>query len=331
MTYAKGSSILAVDYNNFTGGQEPTVAFGSGAAATNKASGLFGVGYGDRGYGQTGISLPALSAGNSILASNWAALRSAISTSASHQGTAVTLLPPAASAGGSVVAHEQDAPSSNAYDYQNMLANIDTNRFNTNSGASMTLTASAQSITRTLVWGSGAAINIYAGCTYNFSSENAARYFFNSGGELRLVLSHPSSSGSQNTSWNTLLSGIGTIKFAANGTTRTGTSGTPATTVGYYQMTTSPQGILDATNAGGGAYTANDCNVYAWAVAITGLNGAKGYQINFQVNLQDQHTGTSDTVAAATTNAQFGYLKATSPLSGIVSPTVTPYASFINY
>ena len=51
MSYAQGSTIAASDYNGFTGGQNLTVAFASAAAATQKASALLGVGYGDRGYG----------------------------------------------------------------------------------------------------------------------------------------------------------------------------------------------------------------------------------------------------------------------------------------
>ena len=61
MSYAQGSTIAASDYNGFTGGQDLTVAFASAAAATQKASALLGVGYGDRGYGQTTPSLPAKS------------------------------------------------------------------------------------------------------------------------------------------------------------------------------------------------------------------------------------------------------------------------------
>lgn len=329
MTYAKGSNILASDYNNFTGGQEPTVAFGSSAAATNKASGLFGVGYGDRGYGQTGVSLPAKSSGNTILASNWSALRSVISTIASHQGTAVTLLPPAASAGQSVIAHEQDGPSSNAYDYQNMLANIDTNRFNTNSGASMTLTPSALTISRATSWGQSGA-NIYCQATYNFSTEDAARYFFNSGGELRLALSQPSQPTPQSVNWGTIFAGIGTVKFAANGTTRTGTLGTPQA-IGYYQLTAGAQLIVTGENIGTGAYSSNDCNIYAYGVGIAGVNGAKGYAVMLQVNLLDQHTNAwSDSVVAGTL-ATFGFLKATSPLSGITTPSVTQTSAWTNW
>lgn len=323
MTYAKGSSILASDYNNFTGGQEPTVAFASSAAATNKASGIFGVGYGDRGYGQTGISLPAKSSGNSVLASNWSALRDAINTCASHQGTAVTLLPPAASSGGNIIAHEQDAPSSNAYDYQNMLANIDTNRFNTNSGASMTLTPSALTIVRNTTW----SLHILCRANYNFTTKDQARYFFNSGGEIRIVLTQTTQSNSQSINWGNVFSGIGTIAIKANTTTRTGTLGSPLAS-GYYQIHYHTDVmVFNGSNIGTGAYSSNDVYVSTFGLDTPGANGDKGYIFRVNISLYDQHTGPSDIVNAGTT-ATFGFLKATSPLSDIVSPIVTQHTAW---
>lgn len=330
MTYAKGSNILAADYNNFTGGQNPTVAFASSIAATQKAAGLFGVGYGDRGYGQTGFSSPLKNSGDSITAADWSALRSMIGACANHQGTSVTLLPPAVFAGQSIVAHEQDAPSLNAYDYQNMLANIDTNRFNTNSGASMTLTANALTITRGSAWG-GSPSGLYCNAIYNFSTADQARYFFNSGGELRITLSQSTQTTSQSINWGTVFSGIGTIAIKANTTTRSGTLGTPQSS-GYYQQTLSSYvTVFDGTNIGTGAYSANDVGVYTYGLDSPGANGDKGYRVMVQINLVDQHTNAfSDSVEAGTT-ATFGFLRASSPLSGIVTPTVTQNTAWTTF
>jgi hypothetical protein len=318
MTYARGSKVLPSDYDNFTGGQDPTVAFASSAAATNKASALFGVGYGDRGYGQTGISISAKSSGTKVLASDWANLRSMINICALHQGTATTLLPPAPSTGNSLVAHEQDAPSLNAYDYQDMLANIDANRFNTNNGASMTLTANALTITRSTTWST----NIYCSAIYNFVTEDQARYFFNSGGEIRVTLSQTTQSNSQSINWGTVFSNIGTVAIKANTTTRSGTIGIPQNSGYYQQILNTYVMVFNGTNIGTGAYSSNDVYIYTYGLDSPGPNGGKGYRVLVQINLQDQHTGPSDIVNVGTT-ATFGFLKATSPLSGIVTPTVT--------
>lgn len=307
MSYAQGQSVAATDYNGLTGGQALSVAFASSAAATQKAAGLLGVGYGDRGYGQTTPAIAALAAGGAISASDWANLRTAISTLNSHQGSAVTL-PAAPVAGGSI-----------AYDanFVNALATLDTNRFNTNSGASMTLTSNALTISRTGTWGSGST-GITAIATATFASEDAARFFFNSGGELRFLVSHPTGT-TQDTNWNAALAAVGTIAFKANATTRTGTAGTPAA-VGYYQLTTTNQTILSGV-IGTGAYSTNTITVSARAAAITGANGAKGTQIIFTINLMDAHTNTWTDTCAAGTAVAFSYLKATAVLTGIASPT----------
>jgi len=316
MSYAQGQNIAASDYNGLTGGQAPTVAFASSAAATQKVSALLGVGYGDRGYGQATPSLPAKAAGNSIAAADWLNLRNAIATLASHQGTATTLLPPVGDfvAGAAVKA---EVAATATYDFATMIANIDANRFNTNSGASMTLTSNALTITRASTWGAGSA-GITAIATATFASEDAARYFFNSGGEIRFIVSHPTGS-TQDNNWNTALAAVGTIAFKANATSRSGTSGTPAA-VGYYQLTTSNQTILSG-NIGTSAYTANTISVSARAASITGINGAKGTQIIFTIALNDGHTNSFSDVAKAGTAIVFSHLKATAVLTGITAPT----------
>lgn len=326
MTYAKNSTILASDYNTLTGGLDVSSAFASAAAATHAAAGLFGVGFGDRGYGQTTPTIPAVIAGTTTInTTQWSNLRSIISTLASHQGTTATLLPAsgAFAAGQSVVA---EVPATTSYDIPTMLVNVDTNRFNTDSGASMTLSGAALTITRASAWGAASG-SITAVGQADFASEDQARYFFNSGGEIRLALNHASTATAQDTDWGTTLAGVGNIKFAANGTSRTGAKGT-AQAIGYFQLTTSYQLIFDGTNIGGGIYTANDVLVYAKAVAITGSNGAKGYQVQFQIVLQDQHTNAFSDSVASGTKVDFSYLKATAVLSGIVTPTFTNITNF---
>jgi len=57
MTYASGGLIQAGDYNGFVGNTAPSSAYTSSLAATDKVAALIGVGYGDRGYGQTSTNL----------------------------------------------------------------------------------------------------------------------------------------------------------------------------------------------------------------------------------------------------------------------------------
>ena len=316
MSYAQGQNIAASDYNGLTGGQAPTVAFASAAAATQKVSALLGVGYGDRGYGQSTPALTAIASGDSIAAAKWVDLRTAIANMASHQGTATTLLPPASEfVAGQAVKAEASATSS--YDFATMIANIDANRFNTNSGASMTLTSNALTITRASTWGAASG-GITAVATVSFASEDAARYFFNSGGEVRFAVTHPTGS-TQDNNWNTALSSVGTVAFKAHSTTRTGTGGTPAS-VGYYELTTTDQTILSGA-IGSGAYSTNSISVSARAASISGANGAKGSQLIFTITLTDSHTNTFSDICSSGTAVVFAHLKATAVLSGIASPT----------
>ena len=315
MSYAQGQSVAATDYNAFTGGQNPGVAFASSAAATAKVAAILGVGYGDRGYGQSTPLLPAKAAGASISAADWLNLRTALAVLASHQGTSIALLPPASDfVVGVPVKAETSATT--AYDFATLISNIDANRFNTNSGASMTLASNSLTATRVGNWGAGNT-GITTVVTVSFASEDDARFFFNTGGELRFALTHAAGT-SQNTDWSTALANVGTISFKANSTTRSGTSGTPSA-VGYYQLTTSNQSIVSGV-IGTGAYSANTINVSAKASSITGLNGAKGYQLVFTVNLLDAHSNAYSDDCAAGTQLICSHLRSTSVFS-IASPT----------
>lgn len=324
MSYAQGQNIAAADYNGFAGGVAITSAFASSAAATQKIAALLGVGYGDRGYGQSTPTLPVRASGNAIAASDWSNLRTAIATLASHQGTAITQLPPSGDfvAGANVKAETTAATTT--YDFATMIANVDANRFNTNSGASMTLTTNALTVTRASTWGAASG---GITCTINasFGSEDVTRYFFNTGGEIRFALSHPTGS-TQDSNWNAALAALGTIAFKAHSTTRSGTVGTP-TSIGYYELTTTNQTILSGA-IGTGAYSTNSITISARAASITGANGAKGSQIIFTITLTDSHTNAFSDIVSAGTSAVVSYLRATAVVSGMGSPSITQVTGF---
>lgn len=323
MTYAKGSNVLASDFNVFAGVTGTAAA--SSAAAQNKAGYLFGVGYGDRGYGQASPTLTVKNAGDAI-GQEWQTLRTIMSSLASWQATPTTLLPPSSSltVSSTVIAHEQDAPSSNSYDFQNLLVALDTNRFNYQVG-NMTLTNNVSATTRATTWGAGAG-GITAEFSVAFSSEDAARYFFNTGGEIRMSLSHPSTLTSRDSSWNTVLNNL-VVAFKANSSSRlTGSYGT-AQSVGYYQLTTAYQTILNGLNSGIGAYTTNDFTVSAKAITINGTNGAKGSVVYFRVQLVDEQSNAFSDIVQSGTTASISHLRATSTYS-IPTPTVTIATAF---
>src|SRR5262245_41761167 len=183
MAYGHGQTSRASDFNDH-------------AASANS---LWGTGSGDRGYGQGTLSVPAV--GTPIKGSDWTSLRTVLANLCSWQNTATTLLPPSGSvaAGAAITAF----PTGETPSIPDLFSLCDTNRLNYVVG-NMTLTSSAASTTRGSTWDSF----IQAGFSITFADENAARYFFNTGGELRIAFAHPNTSSSQDINWHDILDNL---------------------------------------------------------------------------------------------------------------------------
>jgi len=285
MAYSSSNTITASDYNSFV----------------STVNGVIGAGSGSKGYGQTDLS--TVSSTDQITAAHWTALLGAVNNAANHQGTTVAI--PGASDTGypasSGTIHAFDGSqtiggASYSYDLSTAITNIDTNYQNVDSGQQTTL-ASQHTSTRGSAWGGEvgtAAIN--TDVTVTFADAAAARYFFNTGGELHITLDQPTATTTQSQNWDAIFdTSIGTIKMGYTGTTRTGSGGTPSTTVGFYDLNGSYQTIFEGTNIGSGAYSANDVLVQA---------KVSGAVVTFQITLDDQHTPTApsavDTVESGT-------------------------------
>ena len=256
MAYQQGDTIQASDYNTF---------------ATNINT-IIGTGSTDSGYGNTEIA--AVSAGATITAAQWNALLSALQKGANHQGTTLTNASNTVSAGGNIL------PLSNLEADITLITN---NKLTAD--ASNMATDTGVTSTRTSSW-TGTVQHIF---TVTFASANAARHFFNSGGEVRFAGSRSGgSSTDQNTDWTNLLSDAATVKFAEGATTYTGSGGTAAS-VGFDDLTTSNQQIFTAT--GDGQYTANDWTIEAKADAAYG----SATVLTFTVYFKDDHAASTGT------------------------------------
>ncbi len=256
MAYQQGDTITASDYNTF---------------ATNINT-IIGTGSADSGYGNTEVA--AVSAGATITAAQWNALLSALQKGANHQGTTLTNASNTVAQGGNIL------PLSNLEAditlITNNKANVDSGNMSTDTGVTSSRTAS---------W-TGTVQHIL---TVTFASANAARHFFNSGGEIRFAGSRSGgSSTDQNTDWTNLLSNAGTVKFAETSTTYTGSGGTAAS-VGFDDLTTSNQQIFTAT--GQGNYSANDWTIEAKANAAYG----SATVLTFTVYFKDDHAAQTGT------------------------------------
>jgi hypothetical protein len=231
MTYVSGGLIQAADYNGFVND------------SANNINAIWGTGTGDKGWGQTAITTVA--AGGTVTATQWATLVSNLSAAGTQ--TSSTLTSRTQPVAGNVIA---------------ILANVatDINTVTNNRGNAATngteygIFTGAQS--KTTNTGSGTtAWTITFTHTLTFASANAARFFFNAGGRVRLQYGKTSTGFDHDTDWNTLAGQCGSIYFtgrvnsnaqtiagtAYTGTTRIGGTGgtqtTLATTTGYYTLT----------------------------------------------------------------------------------------------
>ena len=256
MAYQQGDTITTSEYNTFAG----------------NVNTIIGTGSGDSGYGLSEIA--TISAGDTITAAQWNSLLAGLQKGANHQGTTITNASNTVSQGGNIL------PLSNL---EADITLITTNKL-TADAANMATDTGVTS-TRTTSWG-GTVQHVF---TVTFASANAARHFFNSGGEIRFAGSRSGgSSTDQNTDWTNLLSNAGTVKFAEGATSYTGSGGTAAA-VGFDDLTTSNQQIFTAT--GGGSYSANDWTIEAKADAAYG----SATVLTFTVYFNDDHAAQTGT------------------------------------
>jgi hypothetical protein len=160
----------------------------------------------------------------------------------------------------------------------------------------------------------------------SFSDPNYLRWFFNSGGSLRLQVSKTAGSGGpQNSAWQTLCSNFGTVWLTStsanktiasqsvNGIQSIGGGGSPSVTnQGYYQLPQykgSPQFRLGA--APGSSYTGSNITVSYWTsgatvyadITFTNVN-ATGYYY-YKGNVVDGSLSVTASAVPSITNSGF--------------------------
>jgi hypothetical protein len=235
----------------------------------SKVSLVLGTGSGDFGYGQS-VSSSQVAQNSGITAQQWINLRNDLIKVRQHQtGNDETsqIFPPAQ---GAVV-------SEGIYNSCNTLATtITDDRLITppSSQATLETIASAQ---RTAAW-NGTISNVF---TVTFADDNAARHFFNTGGNLQFTASRAGgNAGSKNNTWTTMFTTMGTIVFGFNTTTATGSGNN--SNYGWNNLPNSATRIFDKP-APAGSYAENEYFIYGRKVS--------GSQLEFTVQFQDNDTG----------------------------------------
>jgi hypothetical protein len=264
MAYAQFGTVQASDFNTLAGGN-PTTTSGT-------INAVWATGGGSAGYGQTAVA--NVTAGNPVLATSWSTLVSNTASAATHQGSSITAV--TAPVSGGTITYLSAIPTN--------LTTIYTNRLNAASQGS----TSANTVTTATTWSDKATWTH----TATFANGDAARYFFNSGGQLKITMSHPSGTGI-NLLLNNLASNVGTIVQSApssgtisvvgttyNGITKIGGGGNAPTisqNSGYYAMTTANANVFYQTASTGPAgYLSTNINVFIKSNGTQGSNSDAG-------------------------------------------------------
>lgn len=283
MAYAKDALITAADFN----------------ALRDTVLNVYGTGFGNYGYGQTGIVIPSVSQDTIVDHTEWRNLRDAVKVCLDHQG-----------AGSNIPASSNFATDQTITYHQNLDTAIQLIHTNHITGDKLNYAAGAHSVflnqlvsQRTTSWST----TINHDFTVTFPTADDARYFFNTGGEIRIRMSRTGGGGSpHNVSWTSIFTAMGTLKFNLSKTYSSNSVGTEG--VGYYGLSTgalTSQMLYQLYDGGtyGGAFTANSIKVYArTSDGPTGPNGDNGRIIQFRILLDDAYVGTGDTVTGTVTS-----------------------------
>ena len=316
MAYSSGSTIIALDYNTFAQG---------GAAVNHAVANInttWGVGSGDRGYGQSTTLPPVTTGTDTVTATQWSTMIARLNSMLTHQ----------AGSGSGITAPTTGATIA----YLTTLSSSITTAFNNRLTVASNGTDVAGSATNT-VWNSAAPTTLQIIKTATFANADQARYFFNAGGKIILTFGAVTNTlgNSKGADWVSLISTkmasitVGGYTNVRNGTG--GTAGSTNTARGYWNAGTTNVSIINLTSASGTAdYGANAISVGIKTNGVQGANGDVGTVFTFQIDLSDGAADTNNPptgipvyVPAGTAPAQGNFndaLNLTIPVSITIRP-----------
>jgi hypothetical protein len=265
MSFQRGNLVEASDFNTLIGNVSTTLL--------ETINGVFATGSGTLGYGQTPIQ-PVI-VNNTVTAANeWNQLATNLSAIAAHQGTSVVNFN--APVTGNTVAFSSVIT--------NNLSLVTQKRFN----AALQGASNNTSITNNVTWQNELVFTHLV----EFENGDAARYFFNTGGQLKLTVLHPTGP-STNAMFADLASNVGQVVISAPAsgvavidgieyrgvTQRFGGGNTPVidTTRGYYGINNSEVTIFTQTASTGPVnYRGSTISVTLQTNGSQGINNDNG-------------------------------------------------------
>ena len=280
-----GGLIEAWDYNRLTWGGNVT---GTYTSTPSNLAYVWGVGSGAVGYGQDATAMTVVSAGGIVTASQWSTFIQRLNLVLAHQSGAAARLASGSNIG--VVA------GATIQYFANVATSIATVNTNYASYSAQGSTTTGANFDETITTSTGLSNALYGARTVTFASANAARYFFNAGGQLNYVVSSPTASGSG--AQNDLLGMItGLGGWGQRNTTSTGRTGsgqtlnTNSTTFGYRNNVLNTATTVVAVTSTAAAYTTDTAAIQVFTSSSDTTNGANGLNVTFRClyNISD-HT-----------------------------------------
>jgi hypothetical protein len=263
MTISRGSQIRSSDLVNVRGDVSSTTAYASATLAQNKLAACFGVGFGDRGYGQTVPVITAVTPRQRIQSVDYTSLISSLNTCATHLGINLQLPNTSEFLTGEPV-------RAGTTNWAQLVNQVDELRLTPD--PSHMVTTVTLTNTRVTKWTTSVILTFRT----QFDTENQARFFFNSGGTINFVPSLTGGTNAISTDWATMLQSVGTVRLGA----RTITHGGQTTAQGFYNLSTSFRSVFIQRSA---QYTANTLEVMARVGERQAQNGGNGRFVEIQV------------------------------------------------
>ena len=248
---------------------------------------ILGTGSGQNGYGQAVTSLPVNNTGDVVEAANMNAIYADILKARVHQVGVGDVGIAEVVQNLNIVAEQTsnfindqgesltdpDGFKKGIEDFESLMTQVQTDKALIH--PSQAAIEPGISSTRSSTW-NGLIVHEVA---VTFSSAAAKRFFFNTGGEIRLSANNTGASTPKGLDWAQLCSQIGIIKFSAE--TTVSTSGGGGSTVGNYDLTTSFQNIYQ--KIGSGTYSA----VYAGNIYTVKARSDIDTRIIFRIEFND--------------------------------------------
>jgi len=269
MAYSSGGLIAATDYNGFVGSSPSSTA--------NTLNTVWAVGNGQYGYGQTALS--QVSGATVVTATQWASAINTLNSIRTHQSGSGTGI--SAPTSGSLAAYLGTFSTNISTAYTN--ASAFNSQGSTTTGSTFSPNFTVATTTALQNW------HIQRTCT--FSSGDAARYFFNAGGQLNFVTISATNGDSTSRSgdWVTLIgTNLGSVS-AIRGTTNGGRSGTGGASVfantaaGYWNC--SSGATIAQVFSSTSSYTSDYINCTISTNGVQGSNADVGSVVYFGFNV----------------------------------------------